>query len=510
MQLPDNIEVPAGKGEEARLKLRKLAMESTYFMGKAVIGFQDMTPTLHKEMCDWIDAPRAPGKRRLHGIVPRDHLKSSVWTIAHAVKLIATNPNVRILLANETATNVQHFLFKLDQIWRRNGVFQWLFPELIPDWGTVKRWNATEIVVPRENDYPEATIETIGVGGAVVSRHYDWIKLDDLVGKEASEQPDTMKKTIDWYQLCESLLEDPMLSWICNVGTPWGFADLDAWIRKHEIDVNIFERGIYGLPGACEGEPIWPTRFPEEAINRLRHKYDTLKFSCMYLCRPRDPASGALDLAKLGSYTWKGGCIIPDAGIVKAVIDPNKLHRTLRIDPAISEKPGAARSAIIVDGVHSDGRVFILEAWAKRCQPSEMIEKAFEFQEKWQLDAWGIEGVAYQKVLKPIMEDEFRRRDMWVLIQLLNPDQKTKKENRIRGRIEPLQNRGQIWINPKRHADFMTEYDEFPTGQTLDLLDAFAFGPDMWNKPIEGEDEEQEREADKFQWQSERSNITGY
>lgn len=512
IETSENLIIPdSARTEETRLSLRKMAKASTYFVGKAVLGFQDMTPGLHREMCDWIDAPRKPGERRLHGIVPRDHLKTSVWTIAHTIKLILNNAETRILIANETATNVQHFLSKIDSVFRRNTLFQWLFPELIPDWGTVRRWNATEITVPRDNDYPEATVEVIGVGGAVVSRHYKVIKLDDLVGKQASEEAETMKKTIDWYQYTESLLEHPMDDWIYNVGTPWGFNDLDSWIRKHEPYVDIFERGCYGAPGQLDGEPIWPERFSRTALERLALKYDTMKFSCMYLCRPRDPNSGSFDESKLGTYKWHQGFIVPDAGVVKAIIDPAKLTRTLRIDPAISEKPGAARSAIVVDGQHKDERVFLLEAWAKRCQPSEMIEKAFEFNEKWKPEAWGVEAVAYQRILKPVIESECERRGIWVNVVLLYPDSKTKKENRIRGRIEPYQNRGLLWVHPTRHEEFLQEYRDFPTGMTLDMLDAFAFGPDMWNKPMTEEDEAlEEKEYDNFARNMDRSSITGY
>jgi predicted phage terminase large subunit-like protein len=505
----ENIQqLSSSQEDEVRAHFREKARTSTYFMGKAVLGFNDLTTHLHKDMCDWIDRPRIPGERRLHGIVPRDHLKTSVWTIAHAIRLIAENPQTRILLANETATNVQHFLSKIDSVFRRNVLFQWLFPEIIPDWGTVKRWNATEITVPRENDYPEATIEVIGVGGAVVSRHYKVIKLDDLVGKQASEEPETMKKTIDWYQYCESLLEHPMEDWIFNVGTPWGFNDLDYWIRKHEPYVDIFERGCYGEPGQTEGEPIWPERFSREALERLAMKYDTMKFSCMYLCKPRDPNSSSFNESDLRFYGWHQGNIVPEAGIVKAVIDPEQLTRYLRIDPAISEKPGSARSAIVVDGVHRDERVFLLDLWAERAQPSTMIEKAFELNDKWKPEAWGIEAVAYQRVLKPIIESECERRGIWVNVKELHPDTKDRKVNRIRGKLEPYVKKGLIWIHKTRHEKFLEEFREFPTGSTLDVIDAFAYGPDMWSKPLEDVDpREEERE---FMWGTDRSAITGY
>lgn len=472
-------------------------------MGKAVLGFVDMTTHLHKEMCTWIDSPT----KRKHGIVPRGHLKTSVWTIANSIRRITKRPNIRILIGNETATNSSHWLQKIEKVWERNALFQWLFPELIPDFGRHSRWNQTEMLVPREIDYPEATIEVIGVGGAVVSRHYNLIKLDDLVGKEASESSEVMRKTIDWYQYCESLLEDLGRDEIHNLGTPWGFADLDAWIRENERDwTDFFFRSCYD----DNFVPIWSERFTPEILAKLKKKYGAYKFSCQYLCKPVNPESGSLEEKDLRWYDWRNGYIVPRSGSLVGVIDPVKsLTRYLRVDPALSEKPGAARSAIVCDGIYRDDRIFLLDAWADRCQPFKMVEKIFELHEKWMPEAIGIEAIAYQRILKPLIEDEANRRGVWLNIVDLKPDQREKKENRIRGRIQPLAAQGRLWVN-EEHSDFLEEYRTFPRGQTVDLLDAFAYGPDMWDRPLE-DDGTEEVEAEIFANRLDgRSEITGY
>ena len=94
-------------------------------MGKAIVGFKDMTPALHRQMGEWI----SDGEPRKMGLVPRDHLKTSIWTIADSIRRIACDQNIRILLGNETATNAQHFLRRIEVVFERNALFQWLFPE---------------------------------------------------------------------------------------------------------------------------------------------------------------------------------------------------------------------------------------------------------------------------------------------------------------------------------------------------------------------------------------------
>src|SRR5258706_14376433 len=73
--------------EEVRARLRERASRSTYFMAKAVMGFRDIVPGLHGDMCAFIEHP---SNRKL-GLVPRDHLKTSIWTIADTVRRIGAD-----------------------------------------------------------------------------------------------------------------------------------------------------------------------------------------------------------------------------------------------------------------------------------------------------------------------------------------------------------------------------------------------------------------------------------
>lgn len=498
---PSRIVLPnTAQTEETRQKIREHALRSTYFLGKAIVGFTDMSPTLHRHMGDWISDG---GKRKL-GLVPRDHLKTSIWTIADTVRRIAGNPNIRILLGNETATNASHFLRRIEAVFERNGLFQWLFPEVIPDFSKCKKWSETEMLVPRTNDYPESTVEAIGVGGAVVSRHFNLIKLDDLVGKEASESADVMLKTIDWYQYCESILESPKDNEIHTYGTRWAYSDLYSWILEHEAqDITTYIRA-----GIEDGEAIWPERFDIEVYDRLLRKYGSFKFNCQYMNNPVDPEAASFNEKWLRFYRWGGelgghGIIETDTGQRILV---QSLRRFMRIDPAISERPGAARSAIVVDGVAPDGRVFLLETWAKRCQPFEMIDKMFELQDEYDCESVGFESIAYQRILKPTIEREAERRGRWVNVIEMRPDSREKKDNRIRG-IQPWLERGLVWVR-KDMPEFLDEYRSFPVGKTVDVLDAFAYGPHQWSAPLDEVDEQMEQF--KIEVNSGRNATTGY
>src|SRR5206468_3676191 len=159
--------------------------------------------------------------------------------------------------------------------------------------------------------------------------------------------------------------------------TRWAYNDLYRWIEEHEAqDIDVFFRACFDE----QGDSIWPERFPGNELDRIRRKIGSFKFSCQYLNAPHDPESSSFKESWLRWYVFSAGQILPESG---SAIEVNSLRRFMRVDPAISERPGAARSAIIVDGVHQDGRKFLLETWAKRCQPFEMIEQIFQFQERY-------------------------------------------------------------------------------------------------------------------------------
>lgn len=491
------------KKEKLRLAVREQALASTYFMAKNVIGYKDMTVGTHKPMCDFIDDERFPRKL---GMAPRDHLKTSCWTIAHCVRLIAKDPEIRILLANETATNASKMLGRIQKVFTHNPYFQSLFPELVQDVSKTK-WNQNEMLVPRtEERGPESTVEVIGVDGAAVSRHYDYIKLDDLVGKEASESPVVMQKTIDWYLLCESLLVHPELSCIDLYGTRWAWNDLYSYAEEHEGDYLLkyiidAEEDEHGNVRA-----FWPERFPLEVLERIKKKMGPFKYSCQYKNHPHDPEGGSFKKEWLRYYALEGGVLRTEQG---AEVKLSELRITMRVDPAISQNRKACRTAIVVDGIDALGRKFILETWAERCAPSVMWDNVFRLQATWNPERVGIESVAYQKVLQYNAQDEMAKRGAFINVTELRPVNNQSKDSRILG-VQPHFRRGEVFLL-RSMDDFEHEYTGFPVGKTCDLLDIFAYGPQMWESPELAD----ELEDEGLHWSEEsyedgRSQLTGY
>lgn len=494
--------------EELRQRLRTLAQQSTYFMGKVVVGFHDLDPDLHGMMAKWIQRPT---KRKL-GLAPRGHLKTSLWTVSDSLRRIAADPNVRILIVNEIEQNAIHMLSRIKVVSERRELFRWLFPEIIPMPGTT-RWSATEAEFKRDEDYPECTVEAIGVGGASTSRHYNVIKEDDLCGKEAQKSVLVMQRAIEQHMLAEPLLNSPRDE-IQTYGTRWGPNDVADWMLKHETNLDYLCLSIL----RPNGEPIWPERFTQEHIENLKAKSASTPGWYALQYENRVVASGAteFDPKWLRYWHWSAKMDGTEVIVLERPLDEGgnleytleQLTRWELIDAGLSPESSAARTAIVVAGLTPNNPydIIVLQADARRTTPRVTIDNAWAAWQRWRPILAGIEVVSAHITffywIPTVYPD--------LGIRKLRTDTHTSKDQRIRT-LGPFAEQGRLYIH-RTQADFVDEWAAFPSkGATRDLLDALAYGPQIWappedeNEDLWDEDDEVEEELPRG-----RSPLTGY
>ncbi|MGH8621488.1 MAG: hypothetical protein ACRET3_05050, partial [Burkholderiales bacterium] len=108
-------------------------------------------------------------------------------TIGKNLQKVCQNPENRILIANETATNAERFLSAIKTHAETNKRFRALYSHIIPLDTRKTRWSQTELQFVRQGYYPEPTLDTIGMTGAMTSRHYTHLGFDDPISAEAAE-----------------------------------------------------------------------------------------------------------------------------------------------------------------------------------------------------------------------------------------------------------------------------------------------------------------------------------
>src|SRR5690606_1714515 len=173
---------------------------------------------------------------------PRGTGKSTIVAQAYVLQRILNDPDTAILICNEKLENAQTFLTAIKHQFEHNELFRALFPELIhPDLNKVK-WNETEINVNgvpyalqdgtplrvRTTGRKEPTIRCQGVGAALASQHPDFVLVDDMLSREATENArrgdgQIVKAVNRWVTQLVPLLNHGYQPFpeICFLGTRW-------------------------------------------------------------------------------------------------------------------------------------------------------------------------------------------------------------------------------------------------------------------------------------------------
>lgn len=501
---------------------RELGLKSFYFFAKAVLGFDKLTTRFHKEMCDLLQ--NMPHIRRMW-LLPRDHYKSTIVSIAYPLWLLAKNPEERILIAADTAGGAEKKLRKIRSLIESSPGIRAFFPEMRPKDFHKTTWSDQAITIPRKEAHAEPSIFTVGAGGAVIGMHFTRIILDDLVTKEAADSPTVMKRVIEWVDNVESLLERPYENTIDVDGTRWTHDDIYShiesyWPRGGEtLDLPFYfsyQKGFWEAPGI----PLFPELYggveqAKDFADRMARQNAYL-WSCNYENAPQIPEA-EFNIGDLNFYTLSkdGGHVLfnqygEDAPRVAGV---EHLALYLTCDPAYSKARGSSFAAIIVSGVDSFGRVFILDALRGQWGGQGVIDRIIEFGRKYggRLRAIGVEASGTQIAFVDNLRKEARRKQVFTAIHDLQPGTERNKEARIRFFIQPFVAQRRLFVRPDQ-ADLLDELKKFPLSKDRDLLDALAYGAkDYWGRPVGGDilGEKSEEEAYKRRRQT-ANKTTGY
>lgn len=528
--------------EDLRLRLRAEALTSTYVFSTAVCGFADLKPEFHAAMATWIERDQRPDPDRpghmLHcrnklGMAPRGHLKSSIWTVADKLRRVTRHPNLRILISNETEDNITRWMNTMQAV-VLSPVYQWLFPERVPDFDAKRkpRWNQTQLELRRTENWPQATIEGIPVGGASTSNHYDIIDNDDVVGKRARYEPSTMQKAIDHGMLCWSLLVNPAENLIHDVGTRWTADDYLNWRLRTTENIDIFKLPFW-KPGREGIEALWNERFPSDVITQLQRSLGPEFFALQYENDPLAHGATDFDAAKLRSFRWayrtqpngkeRRYVVLErpehDGGDRWFPVD--QMSRVQIMDAGLSPESKDARTANVVVGLvpGETGRPFdivILRADAVKADPNKAMERGYEVYQDFDPMVWAVESFGAHVTYFYSIASRYPL----VRISKLKQDTSRPKESRIR-EMYPFVDQGRVYVHRSEGHEFVKEFAGFPNGRTVDLLDAFAWAPTIWAPPQTKLTEEDELKRWRDEWRQEilaksgrgqggRSPITGY
>lgn len=235
---------------------------------------------------DNFDEPlkQAPLHRRWHAhvdkyaragiLAPRDHGKSLQFAVARPIWELGRNPNLRVKIVCNDLPKARKRLRSIRSNMTQNTRIQDVFPHLAPD--NPEEWTLDSLTVRRSSLAPDPSIETRGVLTAGTGSRADLIIFDDIC-----DYRNSIKNPNERERVKSSFFED----WI-NLLEPDGRAVVigTLWHRLDTLHALLGNSEWVFLKTLINGrlDPIWPEKWPREALAARRKEIGDIAFARSY------------------------------------------------------------------------------------------------------------------------------------------------------------------------------------------------------------------------------------
>lgn len=222
----------------------------------------------HRRWCSAVES-----QSRVLVFAPIEHGKTSVISIAYPLFVLGRNPDARIAIISETATQATRILAAVREHVMRNERLHAVFPKLRPAGGARTKWSDSEIIVERPSTGKDPSIIAIGVHGPLLGARLDVAILDDVLSFESTFTSAQREKTISWFR---STLVGRIVAGgkVLVAGTAWHNEDLLHTVSASGEYVTLRDAAI-----KADGTPLWPERWPLERLEQRRREIGELEFS---------------------------------------------------------------------------------------------------------------------------------------------------------------------------------------------------------------------------------------
>jgi phage terminase large subunit-like protein len=212
-------------------------------------------------------------------------------------------------------------------------------------------------------------------------------------------------------------------------------------------------------PYRSAGEPLWPTKYDHKALAEIKAAVGPYDWQALY--------QGSPILTE--NQEFKPHWI---KRIAEVNVDAMSCRRFLTVDTAMSRKAQADFTGFCDNRVNREN-FWHLKAWGMKLGPEELVDILFSLHKVHRYEVIGIEKTTYTQGLKPYLDSEQRKRNMFLPIVELSHNQ-TNKEVRIRGLI-PIYASGSVYHIDGQCKELEEQMTHFPVNINDDVIDAVAY-----------------------------------
>ena len=430
--------------------------------------------------------------KTLH-LAPRGHGKSTVGDVDFCITKILRLPDIRIMIGSKTQTQAEAFLKEIRTHFEMN-------EDLIRIFGDLKSnlWNNAEFTVnTRKRIVKEATVTALGSSGAVVSKHFDIIIGDDLVGFENARTETQRRKLKEWFYSSLVPTLEPNGE-IHILGTRYHPLDLyedmintnnyhlvkQSAINKFDEDNPLhrkYRTTNYVRSNIKNGEEfsLWEDKFNLEQLQEIKGESGLIIFGMQYQ-NDTELAKGNIFKPEHFRYYIDYRVDYESSKVyVKVADEENIVTKEVKVyigvDLAISKKTSADYFVLFVIGLDDEGNIYCLDYIKDRLSFDKQVNTILMYGEtKYPMALRiGVESVAYQEA----MLQELRRQSSLPIQSLKTSTDKVTRATRRSSLFE----QGKVYLR-----DDMKEFEEmlllFPEVAHDDLFDGFEFAVTVSDK----------------------------
>lgn len=422
---------------------------------EAVLG------SVHEELISFISSP----DRRSHILVlmPRDHQKSRIAAFAVAW-MITKRPDIRILYISSTANLAEKQLGFIKSI-LTSRIYRRYWPEMVNEEESKReKWTNSEISI----DHPKRKVEkirdptvfTAGLTTSITGMHCDISIFDDVVVYENAYTIEGRNRVASQVSLLASIEGTDAKQLV--FGTR--YHPEDAYGKMLAMEYTTYDENGEELSTDFvydsftrkveeEGEFLWPRQqrmdgrwfgFDANILSKKKAQYlDKTQFYAQYYNDPNNPEA-QMNRDKFQYYdkkhlTFKGGYWW---------YNEERLNTFAAMDLAYSQTNKADWTSIVVIGIDSKGRIYVLEICRFKTDSIKMYyDNLIRLYLKWGFRKVKAEITAAQKVIVRDIKNNYIRPNGYMLsIDEFSPSRHIgSKDERIKAILQPRYDDQIIW-----------------------------------------------------------------
>lgn len=444
---------------QAEIRRRRAKIDPIFFAEYYLSHhLKSKTPDFHKEIYALLD------EQRLAIAAPRGFAKSTIVQIIRGLQVLLTGKSEDILTISQSGSLASEWIRKIKIEMETNQRIQEDFGQLYK-WGPEisRKWTEDHLTIDDETGRTINQVRAKGRGCQVRGFRPTRIFCDDLEDDELVRSSDQRQKLAHWFKgaLMNTITLDQQVIIIGTLLHP--LALLKEIIDTKEEFRDWKTRTFKAL---TDGKSIWEEKWPTEKLKRRKMEIGTYAFEAEFQNNPM--ASDSVLFRPDWIQTYEG-------------IPGNIAFKVLIVDPAASEKESADETGMVVLGLTEDQEIYELDTLSGRWGIWDLIDNILAMYEKWEPDKIGIEKVAFQGVIKPILQREAGKRKIISLpvkqITVGTYSSKEKKEAKDKWtrafKITHFFENKRVFLKSRKLIDQLMV---FPTGDLDDLVDAMVYG----------------------------------